>query len=310
MKFFVSGSKALGTIGLFAAALLGAADAHALGTMGTAIDNTVQSVDTIPGLFSGVAYLFGIVLGAFGIAKLYEHVQNPHQTPIWDSLKRFVAGGAFFALPLVAEAAMRTLNADNIAANEFTGFNGATTGTGLDAMVVNFMSDIWSPMSSLVGAFAYLAGIILIMIGISRLLKSAQEGPRGPGGIGTLMTFITAGALFSLNSMVGAWTSSIFGTNQTLSFATLQYTDGLLGAEVGHVHAVISAIVAFIAVIGWISFIRGWFIIRDVAEGGQQASMMAGLTHLFGGALAINLGSVLNAVQTTLGIDAYGVTFG
>jgi hypothetical protein len=63
------------------------------------------------------------------------------------------------------------------------------------------------------------------------------------------------------------------------------------------------------AVLGWISFIRGWFIIRDVAEGSQQASLMAGLTHLFGGALAINLGPVLNAAQTTLGLTAYGVNF-
>ena len=298
--------------GIFAmtiAAAVAAQPALALGTVGTVMDNSVTSVEQIPGLFSGLSYLFGIVLGAFGIAKLYEHVQNPNQTPIWDSLKRFVAGGAFFALPMVLEAAYRTLVGGGVGVSDMTGFSGSTSGTGLDAMVVALMADIWTPVQHVLGGFAYLAGIILVMVGISRLLKSAQEGPRGPGGLGTIMTFITAGALFSLNGMLGTWSSSLFGTNVTTTIAELQYTGGMTGAEVNHVHAVISALIAFVAVLGWISFIRGWFIMRDVAEGSHQASLMAGITHLFGGALAVNLGPVLNAVQTTLGLNAYGVNF-
>ena len=62
-------------------------------------------------------------------------------------------------------------------------------------------------------------------------------------------------------------------------------------------------------ILGWISFIRGWFILRDVAEGNQQASMMAAMTHIFGGALAVNLGPVLNAVQETFGLTAVGIEF-
>jgi len=90
----------------------------------------------------------------------------------------------------------------------------------------------------------------------------------------------------------------------------LQYTAGTSATEQDHVHAVISAIIAFMAILGWISFIRGWFILRDVAEGNQQASLMSGITHLFGGALAVNLGPLLNHVQATLGLSAYGVNFG
>jgi hypothetical protein len=292
------------------AGMLSATPAFALGnTLGSVMNNTVISTEYVPGLFSGLSYLFGIVLGAWGIAKLYEHVQNPNQTPIWDSLKRFIAGGAFFALPTVMEAAITTLNGNALTNNTITGFTGQTSGTGLDAMVVKLMADIWVPAQNVLVAFCYLAGTILIMVGISRLLKSAQEGPRGPGGMGTIMTFIAAGALFSLDSMVGHWTSSMFGTTVTQTAANLTYTGGMTAAEVNHVHAVISGIIAFMAVLGWISFIRGWFIIRDVAEGSQQASLMAGLTHLFGGALAINLGPVLNAAQTTLGLTAYGVNF-
>ena len=64
----------------------------------------------------------------------------------------------------------------------------------------------------------------------------------------------------------------------------------------------IAAIVAFVAIIGWVSFIRGLFILRGVSEGSGQASMMAAVTHIIGGAIAVNLGGFIMAVQNTLGI--------
>lgn len=279
-------------------------------TMGTVINNTVSSSSRLPSLLAALSYLFGIVLGAMAIAKIIEHVQSPQQVPIWDALKRFLAGGAFFALPYVITAAYNTMTGGTMEALEMTRFNrDGVTESGLDAMVVRFVGDIFVPMQYLLRGFTYLAGIVLIMIGISRLLKSAQEGPRGPGGLGTIMTFITAGALFSFHQMLGGWVGSLFGEAQTLNYANLQYTGGMEDTEVAHVHAVISGVIAFVAILGWISFIRGWFIIRDVAEGSHQASLMAGMTHLFGGALAVNLGGVINAVQDTLDIGAYGVNF-
>jgi hypothetical protein len=158
-------------------------------------------------------------------------------------------------------------------------------------------------------AFCYLAGLVLVIIGILRLLKSSQEGPRGPGGAGTLMTFIVAGALLSVDAMLGAWGSSMFSSATVTNFSVLSYTGGLTAAEQDHVLGVLSTILIFMMILGWISFIRGWFILRDVAEGNHNASLMAGITHLFGGALAVNLGPLMNAVQSTLGLTAYGVNF-
>ena len=50
---------------------------------------------------------------------------------------------------------------------------------------------------------------------------------------------------------------------------------------------------------------RGMFMLREVAEGGQNASMMATLTHIIGGTVAINIIPFLSAVQTTLGISGF-----
>lgn len=277
--------------------------------MGAVICNVIESSADLPTLLAGICYLLGLVLAVWGVIKLKDHVTNPNQTPLSDSVKRFVAGGGFFALPAVTTAAYNTL-ADGIIDSSETGFNvPGSTGNGLDTMITAMMADIWDPITVLIGAFAYLAGLALIAIGISRLLKSAQEGPRGPGGMGTIATFLVGGALLSVDAMMGAFNSSLFGTPDITTYATLSFSNGMTGAELDHIHNVISAVLAFLMVIGWISFVRGWFIVREVAEGSQQASLMAGMTHIFGGALAVNLGPVLTAVQETFGIAGYGITF-
>lgn len=280
-------------------------------TIGSVMCNTVESSSQLPSLLTGIAYMAGLVLAVTAILKLKDHVLNPNQTPISESLKRFLVGGGFFALPYVTEAAYNTVAA-GLADHSETGFNvtaGAGVNQGLDAMLTAMMSDIWSPVHILLGGFVYLAGLVLVVIGISRLLKSSQEGPRGPGGVGTAMTFLVGGALLSADAMMAAFSSSMFMTPEVATYAELSFSSGLTGPELDHIHNVISAVLAFLMVIGWVSFIRGWFIVRDVAEGSQQASLMAGMTHIFGGALAVNLGPVLNAVQQTFGITAYGISF-
>lgn len=280
-------------------------------TIGSVMCNTVESSSELPYLLAGIAYMAGLVLAVMGVLKLKDHVLNPNQTPLSESLKRFIVGGAFFSLPIVTQAAYNTV-ADGIGEHQQTSFHvtaGAGLNQGLDAMLTALMADIWTPVHTLVGGFAYLAGLVLVVIGISRLLKSSQEGPRGPGGVGTIMTFLVGGALLSADAMMGAFSSSMFGTATVATYADLTFSSGLTGPELDHIHNVISAVLAFLMVIGWVSFIRGWFIVRDVAEGSQQASLMAGMTHIFGGALAVNLGPVLNAVQQTFGITAYGISF-
>lgn len=301
---------ALGFAAVFAASPAFANAQCSAGTLGGVICNIIDSSWGIPGILTGLSYLMGLILGIMGIFKLREHVESPGQTPIWDPVKRFLAGGSFFALPTIMQAAIETLDGGGgLSAYSNSGFRGASTGTGLDAMMVKLVGDIWEPMLALLLAFGYLAGIILVMIGISRFLKTEQEGPRGPTGIGTIMTFLVAGAMFSLHKMVGSLSSSLFDTNVVTTKGELTYDVGMGATEIAHAEAVIAAVIAFVALIGWISIVRGFFIMRGVAEGNSQASMMAGMTHLLGGALAVNLGPVITAVQTTLGITDYGITF-
>ncbi len=290
------------------------------GTLGRVICNSFLQSNFLPGFLTAISYLLGLIMGVWGVFKLRDHALNPTQTTLWDGLSRFLAGGAFFAFPAMAYVISQSLvgggGLTNFKTTPTAGNSGfhesvtcTATGNSLDQAMACFMQDIAAPSQIVVEFFAFAAGLVFIMIGISRLVRSAQEGPKGPGGIGTLTTFIIGGILLSANTILKAISDTLFATSTTATFANLAYTTGMSTAETNAVYNVISAVLKFMIILGIISFVRGLFIIRDVAEGNQQASTMAAMTHIIGGALAVNLGPLMNAVLNTLGITGFGITF-
>ncbi len=289
-------------------------------TLGDVICNSWMTSSGILAFLDAVAYLLGLVFGVWGLVRIKNHVINPQQTALHEGVTRLLAGGAFFALPAVVSALQMTfapatavgLQATRAVSN--TGFTGPAVVCGvnnsLDEAMECFMNDILGPGHVALNFFSFVAGMIFIMIGISRLIKTAQEGARGPGGMGTIGTFIIGGILLSATTILRALSGTLFANNMTMTRANLAYVGGMTPLETQAVYHVIEAILKFMILVGLISFVRGLFIMRDVAEGNQQASMMAGMTHIIGGALAVNLGPLLNAVQQTLGITAFGATFG
>ncbi len=289
-------------------------------TLGGVICSTMFNSAALPTFLTSFSYLFGLILGVWAVIKLRDHALNPSQTSLWEGVSRFLAGGAFFALPamvIVVKQSFLSLGL-TVAGTTITNTNfqenlscgGATPTYSLDQAMGCLMEDLLGPTHVALNFFCFVAGTIFIMIGISRLTKSAQEGPKGPGGLGTVTTFAIGGLLISATTILRAASSTLFGSTITTTFANLSYTGAMSAAETDAAYNIISAILKFMIIIGMISFVRGLFIIRDVAEGNQQASTMAAVTHIVGGALAVNLGPLLNAVQATLGITTFGVAFG
>lgn len=279
------------------------------GQISDVICNVMKSTSTLPGFLTAIGYISGLLLAISALFKLKDHVINPTNTPLSDSMKRFIAGGALFSLPLVTEATQNMLTDGSTSMSQVSAYAGyAGGGGGLDSVLVSLFADIYEPLISIIFAFAYLAGIILVMVGIGRIIKTAQDGPRGPAGMGTIMTFVVAGVLFSLSTIMSSFSGSMFNTSNVATFAVLSSSTGDVVVD-DHILAIISTVLVFLTIIGYISFMRGFFIIKDVAEGSSQASLMAGVTHIFGGALAVNLGPLMNAVQRTLGLDTLGVMF-
>ena len=76
----------------------------------TIAKNVNTSISSLPGLLTGLAYMFGILLGVLGILKIKDHVENPSQTQLSHGAIRLAAGGALFALPIVYEAMQETID--------------------------------------------------------------------------------------------------------------------------------------------------------------------------------------------------------
>jgi hypothetical protein len=87
----------------------------------TIAQNVSTSITNLPGLLTGLSYMFGIMLGVLGILKIKDHVENPQQTPLKDGAIRLAAGGGLFALPMVYDAMKSTIG----------------TGTGVTAATLN-----------------------------------------------------------------------------------------------------------------------------------------------------------------------------
>lgn len=284
------------------------ASAQTLGDLITNISNQTNAVEIV----SFLAFLTGIIFTAFGVYKLRQHVEfGPQSVQLPEPLKYLFTGGLMMTLPMLYIVAANTFNSGaQGGAGQNIGYwftNTSSTGDGLDQMLQNFINDIYWPTNILISFFCYTAGAVLLMVAVHRFTKTAQEGPRGPTGLGTIATFMLAGALFSIAPMVGMFTETLFGdrTSRTL-VAFMSFGDG---ADMTQASNVFTAILAFLIIVGIISIVRGFFVLRDVAEGAQQATMMSGLSHVIAGAILVNFGQFANLIQNTLGIADIGVQF-
>ena len=295
-------------------ALLAVVPAPALAqvSVGDVLTNTAESMYGFPDFVSHMCYGSGLVLATSAVFKLKEHVNNVDkggaQIPLRDPIMRSLAAGGFFTAPFMAEVVTNSMfyGADPISATGWN-MNAQASGSGLDAMLVRIMSDVSGPAELLLTVFAYIAALGFLSVGMGRLARAQETGPRGPSGFGTTMTFLVSGALFSYGPMMGVFATSLFGDAELATRPTIADDLGIDRSSAASIETVIQSVLAFVMIVGMIAFVRGWFVLRNWAEGQGGATMAQGLTFLFGGALAINLGELINAVQET--IDVTGVTF-
>ena len=296
---------------LFGLGVGGPGAGAAAGGVGAMIGQIINSFGTSSNILTTIAYIAGIFLAVMAIFRFRDHVDRPSQIPLSDGVKRLIAGGLFLSLPMTVEAVTRTMSAGLVTQASVKGRHGwaaPATPASLDEVAVRFIGDIAGPISVLLAGFAFIGGLALILIGISRLTKAMSDGPRGPAGIGTIMTFLSGGALMQLSNMVGAFSSSLFGDEKMSTFAVLSPSvqASMTAAQQASVVSTVEALMLFVSIVGYIAFIRGWFVLKAVADGAGNVSIAQGITFLLGGSLAINLGDLVNAISTTLGYTGAG----
>lgn len=281
--------------------VLGVSDAQAatakLSEMITGFTGSLKSFRDVIAVFS---YSAGPIFLVRGIMKMKDHMMNEVQTPASEPIKNMFAGTFLFSLPTVIKTVRASLFPEAATNMSLVGsVSGGTGRSGLDQMMLNLVGDIYGPMTKMVVAFGYLGGIVFFVIGILRLTKRMEDGPRGPGGIGTIMCFIAGSALFSSGKMLAMISTTLFGD---ATAGGLAIKANLVDEGAAEINNVIRGILAFTSLVGVIAFIRGWFVLKSFADGNQSATLAQGLTFILGGAVAVNLGDFVRVLSNTLGI--------
>lgn len=282
------------------------------GALSGLIANGVNNTTVLVNVAAFVAFLIGIFMVVRGIQLLRAHVENPGNSPLPESLKRLGVGGALLGFPPIVQLVYETFGSKGGPVITASGWSstGGTAG-GLDGMMVSFISDISNAGYQAIEIFCYIAGIMIILFAMQRLVRTAQDGPRGPLTFGTISTFIVAALLLSFPQFLAATNSTIFGGGATaMTNVSFMSIDAINADQLQNAKNVFSAILAFMAVIGFLSVVRGLFLFKSFADGNNQATMMSIMSHIVAGAIAINLGSFINAVQNSLGVTTFPVRFG
>lgn len=276
------------------------------GTLGDMICNSELEMSPFANLFSVVAYCAGAAFIGQGLHMMVRYYDNPQSMRLSEPLGRIFGGAALLAAPSVAETIIETLFGFDAGGGLNICASGAVTNTdagtiGLDTLLTNLVGNIAVPMNMLVSMAAFVIGFFMVVRG---LLKASKYGtdPRENSMTRILSNLIVGSILMVVAQDFNTLLTSLFGApEQIADVAGWQFVQQL-GASQQFINAVTDA-GYFFEMVGMIAFVRGWMIIRSAAEGSGQATMAQGITHMLGGALAMNIFGFLQIMDQTFGTN-------
>lgn len=170
--------------------------------------------------------------------------------------------------------------------------------------LIAFVADIVGPFLGLVEIACWAMGLFLILLAALRTLKHSDSFGKGapPSALGTLATFLAGVVLLQVPAWMNALAISFFGTARTPARAILGY-----GTPDASFDQLLAAVFTIVSLTGLIAFIRGIFVLRACSDGKPSATAGAAAMHLVGGTAAWHIVAVIDAVQTTLGIQVLAI---
>ena len=175
-------------------------------------------------------------------------------------------------------------------------------GTDLGGAMVSLVRDLDPGLRTLIGVACYLLGLAAFIQGAMRLLRLSEDRFNGPSATGTALCFLVCLVMASVPSWLAAGGESLFGTG-TAASASLGH--GGRGADYD---ALLGAVLTIVGWVGLLAFLRGVFVLRAAADGTPGASAGRAAMHMLGGVCAWHAASLIEAVQTSLGIQVLRIT--
>jgi len=268
---------------------VGAAASMVSGKMGALFD-----------LLEAVAAIAGIVFGLKALVQLKEHSDAPHQHKLSKPITSMVVSGCLLALPtfIIAMGDTFGLGGTDGIINVFSlsaGDGSASQASDLSGMFVAFSHSI-TAISKLVSIGAKLAGLLLMMK-VLFMLPQVEQGREMPSKV--IWTLISGVGLWAMPGMFDAITGTMGAISSTDHPNPLMSGYEAAPGGAGFDDAV-KAILMFIQLLGIIAFVRGMLILKAIGEN-KDGVMGRALTHIFGGAAAMNIYWAITMLGKTIG---------
>lgn len=155
-------------------------------------------------------------------------------------------------------------------------------------------------LMKLVSGCAFVAGIFLAY-------RSAVAFKEYADGGGRTQLKTPFGIMLAATLMI-AFPGTINMATETLSLG--QNTGSILsegggggGGAVGMMSAALTGVLLFVKLVGHIAIFRGILMLKKIAEGQQGAEVGRALTHIFGGAAAVNINATINLLANSVGMS-------
>jgi intracellular multiplication protein IcmC len=185
------------------------------------------------------------------------------------------------------------------------------------------LSGLLGPLMRLLLTISFISGIVFTLRGLLMLKAFSMPLTQAskPGEISGPLVYIFVGTiLIYIPTSTDVLSATLFGSGPSIfsggkgsgdSFTNLgnmgKASDKLLGyAPVsieGQWAVMVDTIVLYMEFIGFLAFLRGWFLIAQSGQPGvQPGSISKGIIHVVGGLLAINFLPLVKAIRGTLGL--------
>lgn len=226
---------------------------------------------------------------------------QPRILSLFDSLPRLLRQSMGMILPV---AALMLLTA----AHAHAATDPTSSPLELDTMLANFIININGPILQITYVGCYTFGVYLLVKGLFKCIKYSDEGSKGQQKFsGIWGTLLVAALLISTPSMLATTANTMGLMNSGGKQAALSYnacsadpSDPNCAQVQQKIQTTYWTIITFVQMLGLISFVRGLSILRSVTDGNTQVTSMAGLTHVFAGAIAWNLGDFVQMIGNTV----------
>ena len=149
---------------------------------------------------------------------------------------------------------------------------------------------------ALLKAIAFICGLALVAASMFKFVRLGSGNPQERVS-GAIMTFVVGIILIQSWQFLQASENT-----RSVSSATISY--GKLAGKT-RLDDLLPIIFNILIPIGFISFLRGLFMLKSSADGGQQATVGMALTHVIAGVLLINAQWSVCTVANSVGFGSH-----